>query len=935
MIYGLKEAFHLSEPKLISPLLDGFAVGAPISSRQGTICCPAMKRGSNDKYIVKIISLPASGKQLDALLLSGACSDSNEAAAYFKDQAGSICEEAETLRTLSAGSGFTSFENWQVAANEENQPGFRVYLLSSYKQTLDRQLRRGLVGCQDVLRVGQQLCSALSACRESGYLYAALKPSNVFLSEDGEYRIGDLGFVRMDSLEYTPMPGKYRSPYAPPETGDDMHTLDGTVDTYALGLILYQMCNQGRLPAGDGPVAAPSEGSAALSRVILKAISPDPSQRWKDPGEMAQALASCQDTAPAAGGNETQVFSTESVNAALTASPASRSAASFSDTRVIPTAGSSEKEQPVSAKTRVLPRISGAASKSSPAPMKAQPAMNANPVPPEDDLYQLPPDDDYDDLALEADDEDEVVRVLPGQSKEPKRHKSIGKGWIAPVVILLVTALLGAGAYYYYENYYLQRITSLTVKGAYDQLTVYVDAAVDESLLEVSCMDTYGNTQRQQVLGGKAEFTDLLPNSQYKIYLEIDGFHKLIGKTSDVFNTDSRTEIVSFSGITGSEDGSVMLTFTVDGPEPQEWIVTYTAEGEEEKSERFTGHAVTIKDLVVSKSYTFTLSPSEEMYITGKTTLDFTASRLVLAQNLVISSCDNNEITARWDTPENCSVDSWTVRCFSEGGYEQVLETTENKAVFSDIDPARSYYVEVTASGMTQPVRTSITANPITITSLKVNDEEVDKLTVSWSFRGETPEGGWLLMYSLDGSNTKSVVKVKSDSSAEISPRIPGASYRFEIQAADSASIFNNIHTYDCPEAEPYSEHSFEPDKTTAYLIVTPEKKDWSRADVSKDDYTDQFQVDESISVLLYCSARFFIPEDSISILFVIRDADGNVDAKLISETEDDWHDLWIGYDTQYGGLDIPTIPTQPGDYTVSIYFNGMFVASAPFSIVQ
>ena len=923
----------MSEPKLISPLLDGFAVGAPICSRQGSICCPAMKRGSNDRYIVKIISIPASRKQHDALELAGVCSDPSKAEAYYKDQANSVCSEAEALLSLSAGAGFTPYEGWQIVPREDDLPGFQVYLLGTFKRSLDQLLRKGFLTAGDAVALGQDLCSALSACREAGYLYAALKPSNVFLSEDRGYRIGDLGFIKLDSLEYTPLPGKYRSAYAPPETQDAMHTLNGTVDTYALGMILYQLCNHGLLPAsGAASVAPPADAGASLSRVILKAISPDPAQRWKNPGEMYHALASCRDEANAAAGavsgNETQVFSTEAVNTALASSTDSRPSASISDTRVIPIPGKSGADGPVSAQTRVLPGIPVQAARKSPAPAEAA-------LPPKKQA-SLPPEEDDDDLYPEEDDAKDVVRVLPGNPEETRRRrKPIGKGWIAPVIILLITALLGACGYFYYENYYLQRINSLTVEGMYSQLTVYVDTAADEGLLEVSCTDTYGNTQRQRVSGGKAEFTDLLPNSQYKIHLEIQGFHKLIGKTSDVFNTESRTEIVSFSGITGSEDGSVMLTFTIDGPEPEAWIVTYSAEGEEEKSESFTGHAVTIKDLVVPKRYTFSLSPSEEMYITGKTSLDFTASKLVLAQNLVISSCDGSEMTARWDTPENCSVESWTVRCFSEGGYEQVLETTENKAVFSDIDPASSYYVEVTADGMTQPVRTSVTANPITITSLNVNEEDPAKLTVSWSFRGESPEGGWLLMYSLDGSNTKSVVKVKSDSSAEISPRIPGAEYRFEIQAADSTSIFSNFHSYECPEAEPYTDHSFEPDKTVAYLIVTPEKKDWNKGDVSNDDYTDQFKVGEKISVLLYCSSRFYIPEESISIMYVIRDGDGNVDTKLISSAEDDWHDLWIHYSTQYGELDIPTVPTQPGDYSVSIYFNGFFVVSAPFSIVQ
>ena len=45
----------MSEPKLISPMLDNFAMGDPISDHHGVRCCPAMKNDSDEKYIVKII----------------------------------------------------------------------------------------------------------------------------------------------------------------------------------------------------------------------------------------------------------------------------------------------------------------------------------------------------------------------------------------------------------------------------------------------------------------------------------------------------------------------------------------------------------------------------------------------------------------------------------------------------------------------------------------------------------------------------------------------------------------------------------------------------------------------------------------------------------------------------------------------------------------
>ena len=69
----------MSEPKLISPMLDNFEIGGPISDHDGVRCCPAMRKNSDEKYIVKIISVPASQTKLDALLLTGAYPDKEAA----------------------------------------------------------------------------------------------------------------------------------------------------------------------------------------------------------------------------------------------------------------------------------------------------------------------------------------------------------------------------------------------------------------------------------------------------------------------------------------------------------------------------------------------------------------------------------------------------------------------------------------------------------------------------------------------------------------------------------------------------------------------------------------------------------------------------------------------------------------------------------------
>jgi hypothetical protein len=172
-----------------------------------------------------------------------------------------------------------------------------------------------------------------------------------------------------------------------------------------------------------------------------------------------------------------------------------------------------------------------------------------------------------------------------------------GKGWlIALIVVILLAGIVTAG-YMYYENYYLQPVLGISLEGEEDHLTVYLSSQIDDELLTVFCTDTYGNTMKASVRNGKATFENLKPNTLYKVYVEISGFHKLVGVTNDVHVTPAQTTIVDFNAVTGSEDGSVILNFTVQGPDTNDWTVTYSAEGEAEKSVSFSGRMVTINGL--------------------------------------------------------------------------------------------------------------------------------------------------------------------------------------------------------------------------------------------------------------------------------------------------------------------------------------------------
>ena len=210
----------MSDPKLVSPLLDGFVMGEALSGHDGVYCYPAMKENSDHRYIVKTISVPASQKQLDALLLTGAYKDPAEATEYFREMADGIVQEAELLKELSSLEGFLPYENWQIVPMEDNQLGYTVYLLGSYKQSLEKFLKRNPMTHLGAVNLGLDLCAALAICRRSGHIFIDLQPGNVYLTGEREYRIGDLGFAKLNALKYTSVPSRYCSDYTAPELRD-------------------------------------------------------------------------------------------------------------------------------------------------------------------------------------------------------------------------------------------------------------------------------------------------------------------------------------------------------------------------------------------------------------------------------------------------------------------------------------------------------------------------------------------------------------------------------------------------------------------------------------------------------------------------------------------------------------------------------------------
>lgn len=1018
----------MSDRKIISPLLDGFTLGVPISEHHGVTCYPAIKENTNKKYIVKIISVPASQIQFDAMLLSGAYKDPAEVMEYFRGNGEDIQKEAEVLRDLSKIEGFLPYDGWQMEPIKRRRLGYEVCLVGSYKRSLDKYIRKNAFTHQEAVNLALDLCSALSICRQSGYLYVDLKPSNVFVSEKKEYRIGDLGFLRLNALRYASLPERYFSSYTAPELLDPMTPMNLTADTYALGMILYQLYNDGNLPfTGPAPLEtlpSPCNADYEMAEIIMKAIHMDPEQRWTDPKDLGKAIASYMQRngitdAPLTLFTPLEVKTEEpsdeiSQNQETEISEEESGSVVPAEDADACTDITQDNEDPQPSETHIDEQLieeNTPSGEEEPAPEDST-ASDLAQSPPESELSDdvdafdeevgdsvtAPPDpvedsqsqenheeediaevseevarilskaediiaheipeeigfhteEQVDPFAFVQEESDEIEDDLPAEPlmedqsecasdkkkntkhfENPSRKKKIKKFFSRCLTLLLLCGV-GAGGYWYYQNIYLQTIDALTISGTQDQITVLVDTSVDESALTVYCEDENGKRRSESVEGGKVIFSDLEPSTQYTILVDMNGLHKLIGKTSDVFTTEATTQILSFQAIAGPEDGSVLLDFTVEGKEPDFWNIRYSAEGEDELLETVTGHSASITGLTVGKIYTFTLDGGKNFDVGGENSIEYLASRLVLAEDITIRSDNGSDITVEWDTPGDVVVDSWNVRFYDGYGYEVQNTATENTITFTDLDPESHYTVEVTASAMTQPSRMEITADPILVTDFKIDESAKTEMKITWKSSGNAPEGGWQLHYTVDGS--RALVIDCEKTSAKIEPLVPGANYIFKLEAADGRTVFNNKLQYRTNDPKEFTEHNFKAENVTFDLLMTPDDPNWHFGTIGEEAFVNTFQIGDSASMVLRSTSAVYLPGTNATVLFVFRDAYGNTIPELTTEVSLIWKNIWMDGDTKIGELDIPQIPSVPGDYIMELYFNGCRAATLDMKILN
>ena len=951
----------MSEITLVSPLLDGYKLLEQFSEHDGTQCCYLEKIETGEQFVLKHISIPESETKTQALILTGAVADEASANEYYEGLAEDLRSELIRMQAFREHGGIAAWTDFQIEPREGI--GFDVYMLMPRKQSLKTYLQDNAITQLQALNLGIDLCDALNTLREAGFTYQNLKPENVFISENNRFSIGDLGLIPCKDLEFSAVPESYVNHFSAPELSKLIPEPNETSDLYALGMILYYIFNGNHLPFEDEKtppdkaaakrlesqlLPAPVYADYELAEIISVACSSDSTERYDSPAAFRQALTLYMQrnevsdqllVPPLIAEAPAQPPESPAADGAAVPDALPDSAAETPDTE---TAGTPEAPAPNPPPSEEAPPDTALPEENEPAPAdpddsekkdsETSPTQPDDEEPAPEEIEESPPES-IDELLASVNDvlgeEDTAIEAPDIEANEeelrdssPKKKKK--RVWIPLLIALLILALLGAAIAYFYTNWYLVTMERIeVVDRSFDSVTVAYQLSSPDPDLSWECIDTYGNSYAGTSGEEQLHFHDLEPGTQYTIRFFPGKLHKLLGETTVSAATVATTQVVSMTAAQGPDKTTAEIALVVSGPEPDQWLLTYTSTGSDSGSMRFSGHTVEIPGLKLNDTYSFELQAMEDFYLSGQTACELKMVPDVQIDNFRVSSATSDSLTVSWESLADSPL-SWTVRCFG-GSYDETLEVKECVATFRGVKLDQSYTFSLTTPDGASPLSITLPANAKIITSLNAEEMDAGSVKVNWTCTDPQPEKGWVVRYQIGSSSASAEVPEGNEVLLTGLPANSEINITLEPAGGDSVIGMRSC-TAQTPDAVTFTNHEFKTDDSDLTLYTKPSGQDWSFDDL--DESVEEFDPDEEIALVLQAPEEFRSQDtEETSITLVIRNADGAVAAyRTVSST---WNDIWR--DGKY--LANLRLPNTPGKYQAELYFDSQFVSSHVFNV--
>lgn len=259
---------------------------------------------------VKIIQIPREEDEIQERLADGQTSQSIHH--YYKSIAQGLMNEIKVLEELKSVGNVVNIEEFDIRERKEGI-GWEAFIRMELLQNLNKYRQKNRMDEQETAKLGVDICEALTACEKSRIIHRDIKPANIFVDKYGNFKLGDFGIAHQMENTQSTLSQKGTEMYMAPEVRFGMQKGSYNIDIYALGLVMYRLLNENRMPFEPMPrekemlspgdrekallhrlngeeIPLPSKADPELGKIVLKACAYDKEARYQSAEEMKQEL---------------------------------------------------------------------------------------------------------------------------------------------------------------------------------------------------------------------------------------------------------------------------------------------------------------------------------------------------------------------------------------------------------------------------------------------------------------------------------------------------------------------------------------------------------------------------------------------------------------------------------------------------------------------
>lgn len=272
----------------------------------------AMRNDNNIQSFsaIKVISIPADESEVDTLRSEGMSISATRT--YFENLVTDFTREIQLMESLKGLPNIVDVSDYKVIERTDEM-GWDIYirmelLIPLQKFICDREITE-----EKVIEIGRDICTALEDCGKLKIIHRDIKMGNILMNEFGTFKLGDFGIARKLESRSTNLSMKGTYEYMAPEILNHNTHYDARVDIYSLGIVLYTLLNNRRIPFCDPykqilgheereiaverrrrgeQLPPPCNASPEMADLILRATAFEPVNRFASATEMKNALLS-------------------------------------------------------------------------------------------------------------------------------------------------------------------------------------------------------------------------------------------------------------------------------------------------------------------------------------------------------------------------------------------------------------------------------------------------------------------------------------------------------------------------------------------------------------------------------------------------------------------------------------------------------------------